>query len=210
MKPIVGLNSKKIPTIMLLFRKRHCLFESQSINPESIPKKSKLNRARRKRIVSETKYNACNKCSIDQACCSNLSGLRVSEKEYRQLFAKHIDKIEVEQSGRIYSISGKNGSSCPNWVNKQCAVYVDRPMECSLFPYTIGRIVHKGNRVNITYHSRTRCPEKKVLLISKAEANKMLFAFAESAFSDAEIIKIEYEWLFTRLKNKITSFITIR
>jgi len=104
-------------------------------------------------------------------------------------------------------VSAKEGYSCPIWNGDQCTIYADRPMECRLFPYTTGKIVHIGNRVDISFHSRTKCPNKEILLMSKAEAKGMLLSFSRRAFRDVDKIKIDYEWFYIKFKNKIREFI---
>ena len=158
-------------------------------------------------VMDSSNNNMCNKCSIKQDCCRNLSGLRLSEIEYKQHFAKHSANLEVRQDGRLFMVSAKDGYSCPNWISDQCTVYADRPMECRLFPYTTGKIIHSGNRVNISFHSRTQCPNKEILLMSKAEAKGMLWSFFRRAFRDVDKIKIDYEWFYIKLKNKFGEFI---
>ena len=151
--------------------------------------------------------NMCNKCSIKQDCCRNLSGLRLSEIEYGQHFAKHSANFVVIQDGRLVMVSAKDGYSCPYWTGDQCGIYADRPMECRLFPYSLGKIVHISNRVNLSFHSRTQCPNKEALLMSKAEANKILLSFSRRAFSDTDKINIDYESSFIKFKYKIMEFI---
>lgn len=152
--------------------------------------------------------NVCSRCIIGQDCCRNLSGLKLSENEYEQHFAKHSENLEVRQENNLYVVSAIDGKPCPNWIDDQCSIYIDRPMECRLFPYTLGKIIHHGNRINITFHSHTQCPEKKTLLMSKAEANGMILSFARSVFPDADKIISEHEWLFTKLKYKIMRLFT--
>jgi len=149
----------------------------------------------------------CSKCGIKQDCCRNLSGLRLSETEYKQHFAKHSANLEVRQDGRLFMVSAKDGYSCPNWACDQCIIYADRPMECRLFPYTIGKIINIGYRVNISFHARTECPNKEILLMSKAEVNEMLLSFSRHVFNDAEKINIDHEWFLIKLKYKIMEFI---
>ncbi|NQU29261.1 MAG: YkgJ family cysteine cluster protein [Anaerolineae bacterium] len=151
--------------------------------------------------------NVCLSCSIEQDCCRNMSGLRLSEKEYKEHFDIHLEKLVVKQVGRLYSVSGKDGASCPNWIGEQCSVYETRPMECRLFPFTLGKVAHINDRVDISYHSRTQCPEKKILLMSQVDAHEMISTFAEDVFSDVDKINIEHERLFTRLKYKIKKYV---
>jgi Fe-S-cluster containining protein len=157
--------------------------------------------------MNSSDNNMCNKCSIKQDCCRILSWLRLSEIEYKQHFAKHSANLEVIQDGRLFMVSAKDGYSCPNWIGDQCTIYADRPMECRLFPYTMGQIIHIGNRVNIPFHSRTECPKKKILLMPKTEANRMIWSFSRRAFRDADKINIEYESFIFKLKYKIREFI---
>lgn len=39
-----------------------------------------------------------------------------------------------------------------------CSIHADRPMDCALYPYTIGNIFEEKGKVYATYHSRTECP----------------------------------------------------
>ncbi|MCP4348112.1 MAG: YkgJ family cysteine cluster protein [Desulfobacterales bacterium] len=151
--------------------------------------------------------NMCSKCSIKQDCCRNLSGLRMSEIEYKQHFANNNDGLTVMQVGRLFLVSAKDGHSCPYWTGDQCSIYADRPMECRLFPYSLGKIIHIGSSVNISFHSRTECPDKEILLMSKADANKMIVSFSRQAFHDADKINIDYEWFYIRAKFKIMGLV---
>ncbi len=157
--------------------------------------------------MNSSNNNMCNKYSIKQDCCRKLSWLLLFEIEYKQHFAKHSANLEVRQDGRLFRVSAKDGYSCPNWIGDQCSIYADRPMECRLFPYTIGQITHVGNRVNLSFHSRGECPAKEILLMSKAEANRMILSFSQRAFRDADEINIEYESFLFKLKYKIRDFI---
>ena len=159
--------------------------------------------------MSSTNTNLCINCSIGK-CCRNLSGLKLSEFEYQKLFAEHSDHIKAEQYAGLYVVSVKKGHPCPYWKDDQCTIYADRPMECRLFPYTLGRVFHRGNRVNITYHSRTKCPDKKLLLMSKADANVMILSFARSVYGDDVKITLEYERFYARWKFRITSLVAFR
>jgi hypothetical protein len=112
--------------------------------------------------------NPCLECSIDQDCCSHLSGLRVNQEEYDRCFAAHADQLEINRDGPLYRISVKGGGACPNWEDK-CSVYEQRPMECALFPHTLGAVFDNAPLV-LTVHKRTDCPLKATLAMAGADA----------------------------------------
>lgn len=153
--------------------------------------------------MNESLDNPCLTCSIGQDCCRKLSGLKLTESEYKQHFAIHREKLEVRQDGQIYVVSSKEGHACPHWSNNQCTVYDERPIECRLFPYTIGVIDRKQGHVLLSFHARTGCPNKKELLVSEDKAKEMVFLFARNAFGGKCIVEIEHEMLLTALKSKL-------
>jgi len=153
--------------------------------------------------MDSSNKNVCMKCSINQECCKKFSLLMMSETEFKQHFAKHGSNFEVEQNAGLYLVRQKEGCTCPYWVGGKCTIHPDRPMDCRLFPYTIGKIFHNGNRVSIVFHSRSHCPHKEMLLTSKADAKEMLLAFGRIVFSDVDRIDVEHEWWFTEWKYRI-------
>ena len=120
--------------------------------------------------------NPCLKCSIDQGCCTHLSGLRVNQAEFDRCFASHQDKLSIEPDGPLLKISAHDGGACPNWKD-QCTVNEDRPMECRLFPHTIGS-VFDDETLLLTVHKRTECPLKQELAMSDQAAVEMVDNFA--------------------------------
>jgi Putative zinc- or iron-chelating domain len=125
--------------------------------------------------------NVCAACGISQNCCTNLSGLSLSKVEFERNFLRHHESLLINESHGIYEVCGR-WKGCPNWDDNNCTVYRTRPMECRLFPYTIGDVIRIGRLIVLTYHHRTLCPQKKRLLPSRAEARFMLRSFAEEAF----------------------------
>lgn len=123
--------------------------------------------------------NPCLECSIDQDCCAHLSGLRVNQAEYDRCFAAHADRLDIERDGPLYRISVKGGGACPNWQDK-CSVYEERPMECALFPHTIG-VVFDDDPMVLTVHKRTDCPLKATLAMEGAEAVSRVEQFARES-----------------------------
>ena len=106
--------------------------------------------------------NPCSSCCIEQECCRKLQYLRLTKSEYLQNFDKHKEKIFVQNFDETYMVSSKGDQPCPNWSNNKCMVYIERPVECKIFPHTIGIIRKTFDNVLITYHSRTDCPQKKI------------------------------------------------
>lgn len=125
--------------------------------------------------------NVCAACGISQNCCSNLAGLRLSKAEFERSFLHHNEALLISEYHGIYEVYGR-WKRCPNWDDNNCTVYRTRPMECRLFPYTIGDVIRIGRFVVLTYHHRTLCPQKNLLLPSRAEARHLLRSFAEEAF----------------------------
>lgn len=149
----------------------------------------------------------CASCSIGQYCCSYLKNLKLTKSEYKRHFAQHQRKLEVRQEGSIYIVSAKQGQTVSCWSNK-CLIYNDRPIECRLYPYTIGVVWIWHARILITFHSRrTGCPHKQLLLISRDEARELISSFARDAFGDQYIVRIRHETLIYRLVIKGRKFI---
>jgi len=125
--------------------------------------------------------NICSNCSINQACCSDLTRLRLSKAEFERNFHGHSEFLHVSEFRGMYEVSG-NGTCCPNWENNRCRVYGSRPIECRIFPFTIGSVLLSGKTAILTYHHRTRCPQKDLLRISPTEVRRMLRLFIKEAF----------------------------
>ena len=146
-------------------------------------------------------------CPIEQEDCRKLRFLRLTKSEYMQHFAQHQEKITVQDHNETYLVSSKEGQTCPHWSNLKCTIYADRPVECRLFPYTLGRIQKEKNLVVINYHDRTLCPHKKDLLMPHEEAKKLILSFAREAFGNKCTVEVKRESLLTnwriRLKHKL-------
>jgi hypothetical protein len=59
-------------------------------------------------------------------------------------------------------------------------------------------IFYDSKHVYVTFHARTRCPRKRELLISKAEAREMLLSFSRNVFPSEKAIEIKYEGFLNR------------
>lgn len=158
--------------------------------------------------MGSTEKNPCANCSVN--CCKTLSGLRVSEAEYQQHFGRFEARLDVKQVDRLYVVSAKAGTTCPHFIGEQCSVYVERPMECRLFPYTLREPIQEGNRVQLFFEASTKCPRKDTLIMPQAKAKAMITVFAQGVYNDFEKIKVERKWLLTRAKFKMLRFLRAR
>ena len=136
--------------------------------------------------------NPCSACSIGQKCCSALDGLRLSVAEYDRHFAGFADRLDTVREGPIVRVSTKGAVPCPNWQG-QCTVYETRPMECRLFPHTIGNVFDGAAEVTLTVHRRTECPLKDALAMPDGDALAMVEAFADTLETDGRPVKVQLE-----------------
>ena len=150
----------------------------------------------------------CFRC--DQGCCTRLSQLKLSQAEFERSFLHHSESLLIKECRGIYIVS-ERGNGCPNLRDNRCAVYEIRPIECRLFPYTIGNSMRIGRLVVMTYHHRTRCPQKHRLLAPRTEVVDMLVSLAKDAFGRdvrvvivPEIVPWRFARLLKRLRHKIT------
>lgn len=126
----------------------------------------------------ERALDTCGACSIGQECCRRLQGLQVTHAEYDRLFKAHEPLLTVSDRGSHLMIESVEGEVCPNWDGK-CAVYLDRPIECRLFPYTLDDIDDAGSHVNVYVHTAISCPGKAALMPSVADMADMVHDFID-------------------------------
>ncbi len=143
--------------------------------------------------------NPCLTCSINQGCCTNLTGLCLTEPEYKRCFEQHAEKIVVQRQGPLYIVSQAGGDACPNWQGDGCAVYNKRPRECALFPHTLYLKKQSGNDFTLRVHSDTHCPQKKQLLSSQHDAEQLVLEFAKEAFGETASIAVQRETVWERI-----------
>ncbi len=153
--------------------------------------------------------NPCFSCSIEQECCRKLRFLRLTKTEYLQHFAKHQEILLVQSCGQTCLVSSLEGQTCPNLINNKCAIYTDRPIECQIFPYTLGKVYKANNHVFISYHERTHCPQKKALLMSQKVTKKLLLSFAHEAFGNNCMVEVKRERLLGKLMIKLRRRFTL-
>lgn len=135
------------------------------------------------KLGSNCVSNPCLKCPTDQSCCRELHGLKINETEYSQLFAGKSEHLTVSRKGKLYEISSLGNGPCPNW-DQQCQVYGNRPMDCDLYPYTMGNVFEGDGEVYATYHSRTECPLTAELLGPRENAEAMIRKFLTDTYGE--------------------------
>ena len=152
-------------------------------------------------MKKNTDQNPCLSCPTNQGCCSNLLGLALSQEEYESLFFQYKDLLDIDIAGRITNISVKDGKSCPYWDRDHCSVYLQRPMECRLYPFSLENIYDKGETVYISFGANNSCPLQEKLIMSKSDAKKMILEFTKKVYPDAKKIKIEHNGNYYKTKN---------
>jgi len=135
--------------------------------------------------------NPCLACNINQDCCTNLVGLRLTKAEYDLCFVDHVEtgKVEVAREGPIYIINPDEKQKCPNWKGEGCSVYEDRPLECRLFPHTLYVKEQTPEKVEVRFHAVHSCPLVGELRMKEDMAEEMVNDFCNQAFeSNAHVI----------------------
>ena len=135
--------------------------------------------------------NPCLACSINQGCCSDLQGLRLTPGEYETNFARHAGDLHIARDGPQYQVTSKLGP-CPNWRG-QCTVYETRPMECRLFPVTVTAVATMGPTVVAVAFDRTRCPQRAQLRPSDADARTLIEGFLRDAYGADRPVRVVFD-----------------
>ena len=151
--------------------------------------------------------NPCAACTIDQDCCTRLSGLRLTPNEFDRCFKQHAAEIVVEREGPLLVVSQRDGAACPNWQEGGCAVYDTRPRECALFPHTLYVWQQQPDAVSVRVHSDTRCPLKTQLMGTRQAAKQLAREFAADAFGDHVRVQVEHETLTQSLYRRLRHLI---
>ncbi len=132
--------------------------------------------------------NPCLACPTQQSCCTNLIWTRLSPQEYERHFARYDDRIECLREGPIHLVQTRDGGACPHW-DGECSIYEDRPMECRLFPHSIGS-VFDGKTLTLSVHSRTPCPWRDTLKMPDEEALALVRDFARSLARKDQSVRV--------------------
>lgn len=141
-------------------------------------------------IAMSNQHNPCPQCVVNQRCCRELSGLRLSKEEFEKNFKEYSSRLSIERHGNMYIVSVKDKIPCPHWKKNQCSIYNDRPIDCMLYPYEIYRIIEDYNSLNVFVCENPDCPHREHLLISREEVNKTIKTMLSSSYGFAKKINI--------------------
>jgi hypothetical protein len=142
-------------------------------------------------VEARVSSNPCLACSINQGCCSDLKGLRLTPGEYETHFARHAQRLHIARDGPQYQVSSKDGP-CPNWRGG-CTVYEARPMECRLFPVTVTAVATIGPTVVAVASERTLCPQKAQLQPSDHDARTLIEGFLREAYGAHRPVRVVFD-----------------
>ena len=142
--------------------------------------------------------NPCLRCTVDQNCCRDLHGLLLNEAEYERHFAGRSGHLSIARAGRVYRLSSNGRGPCPNW-DMGCAIHADRPMDCALYPYTIGNIFEEKGKVYATYHSRTECPLSAEIIQPRQQAEQLIHDFLKRTYGEETEVAVRHDEGASRL-----------
>lgn len=163
--------------------------------------------------MSNYRGNPCLSCSTGQHCCSRLSGLVLSADEFRRFFEGHRKELSIKQSNGVMIVSSTHGNACPHWGPDGCRIYLQRPIDCRVFPYITALVIEKRTKVKIVFHSRSDCPLKEQLYPNMPEADirQLLTELGKSVYGPAKSIVVQHERGFiARLQNRVEAAISRR
>ncbi|MCL5022902.1 MAG: class I SAM-dependent methyltransferase [Nitrospirae bacterium] len=136
--------------------------------------------------------NPCLVCSVDQRCCSQLSGLRLTKDEFEKYFKNHAGELAIVEDQKTVVISSHNNGPCPYWENDGCMIYNDRPIDCRLYPYEITRISEKRKAIEVTLRDNPGCPRRERLLMPFEESKALIEVFCHTVYGRSKPIIIKY------------------
>lgn len=164
--------------------------------------------------ASFSALNECTPCRLKQPCCRQLQDLMLSHTEYRAHFAMHAHKFSVQCNGQWYLLSAMKGQQCPYLQNGLCNIYMERPLDCRLYPLAIHLIDVRDGEAVIAFHSRTQCPCKSELIPPTEEAYTLITLFSRSVFGPEVRVTVIREtmslWLLRRAGFTMHWWVTLR
>jgi|GEM_PF-1617417 len=128
--------------------------------------------------------NPCLACRVNQQCCSQLSGLRLSREEFEKYFQDHANELSIIKYRKTFIVSARNHQTCPHWRESGCAIYMDRPSDCRLYPYEITRVREKKDRIEVLFSDNPGCPLREDLLLPIEEAKSIIEGFCRDVYGE--------------------------
>jgi len=136
--------------------------------------------------------NPCLACTENQRCCSQLSGLTLSNEEFEKNFRKHTDKLSVVDDNKVFIVSAYDNGPCPHWQQSGCKIYYDRPIDCRVYPYEIIQLAERKGVIEIKFRGSPCCPQKDHLLIPLEDARTLMKNLGRMAYGESKPIVIKY------------------
>ncbi len=151
--------------------------------------------------------NPCLTCP--DTCCGTPGkfSLRISKEEFEKHFKDRADDLIIQEDGNVVLIYSKEGKACPNLDNKGCKIYLDRPIDCRLYPYQMLQLYETNNKAKLLLYIKPHCVENRTFYMPENDAIALVEAFGRNVYGDKKIIVQIFEDKFlSKLKNKIELF----
>jgi Fe-S-cluster containining protein len=137
----------------------------------------------------------------------------LTRDEFEQHFRNYRDELVSRPVNGFIIVSSGKGGSCPHWENGGCRIYLDRPIDCRLYPYAIRHLIRKKQSVKIVFNADSICLQKNRLyrLMPEAEARALVMAFGKRVFGERTTIIVQREkGPFSRLRHRIEAALSRR
>ena len=141
-------------------------------------------------MSSTSNNNPCLACKVDQQCCSKLSGLRLSKKEYEKYFQILADRLTVVEHDKMFIVSVPDKGPCPYWEQDGCRIYSARPIDCRVYPYEIIEIREQKKFIEIKFRDSPSCPQTDELKMPVEKAKMLMKQLGQAAYGYSKPIVI--------------------
>jgi len=148
--------------------------------------------------------NPCLNCP--DTCCGipGKFSLRLSKDEFEKHFKDKEEDFRLIEKDKVFLIFSKEGKGCPNLDQKGCRIYLDRPIDCRLYPYQMLPLYETRNKVKFFLYILPYCIEKKFFPMPENQAIALVKEFGRKVYGNKKIIVLVYKNnLLFKLKNKI-------
>ena len=135
--------------------------------------------------------NLCSICEVEQQCCKEM-GLKLSKDEYERHFKSHPGRFDVIHYSGMVVVFPRDDRPCPYLTGTGCGIYLDRPVDCRLYPYELNRMEEKRSRVEAVLYDQTDCPHKEELFIPIEEAEELVRELAREVYGPGKPVFIKY------------------
>lgn len=135
--------------------------------------------------------NPCLTCP--DTCCAlkGQDGLRLSNDEYQAFFKNREQDLQVRVENKVTIISTKEGFLCPNLGEKGCRIYLERPIDCRLYPYQMLPVYETSKSVKFLLYMEPHCVQNKTFHIPEAEARALVLEFGRKVYGEKKTIIVQ-------------------